>query len=385
MTTSLATLTRLRAVQHRLRALIAPLDDATCRQQFHGDLSPLGWHLGHCVYVENHWLRAVVLGDDRLTRKLRDYYTPETSPKPRRGPQLPDKQRLLDQVMQQQDDNILLLSGLAEPLPAHPLLEHEYLPLFLIQHHCQHYETMLMVLNQRAIKQHPGDFHPQRRLESDDASLVRLRVPAGDFPVGGEAPKAFDNELPVHTFSQDAFYLGAKPVSNAQYLCFIEAGGYQDPGHWDEAGRAWLSEHPARAPDHWRQDDRGWWYGIDQDGPHDLDPDMPVHGLSHHEARAFARFAGARLPHEHEWEVACRLGLMYDSGHVWEWCANSFFPYPGFKPFPYDEYSLPWFDGQHYTLRGASRHTRRDIRRCSFRNFYTPEKRHVFAGLRLAW
>jgi iron(II)-dependent oxidoreductase len=76
---------------------------------------------------------------------------------------------------------------------------------------------------------------------------------------------------------------------------------------------------------------------------------------------------------------------MEDSGHVWEWCANTFFPYPGFKPFPYDEYSLPWFDGQHYSLRGGSRHTRRDLRRCSFRNFYTPEKRHVFAGVRLAW
>jgi len=385
VSTSLATLTRLRAVQQRLRALIAPLDDETCRLQFHPDLSPVGWHLGHCTFIENHWLRSVVMGDDRLTGWLRDYYTPETSPKPRRGPQLPPKQRLLAEVVQQQDDNILLLSGMAEPLPAHPLLEHEYLERFLIQHHCQHYETMLMVLNQRALKRHRDDFHPERRLRANDAALVQLRVPAGDFPVGGEAPQAFDNELPVHKVAQQAFYLAQQPVTNAQYLCFMEADGYARDEYWDEAGRVWLAGHGAQAPDHWRRDDRGWWYGIDQDGPRDLDPQTPVYGLSHHEARAFARFAGARLPHEHEWEAACRLGLMEGSGHVWEWCDNPFFPYPGFAPFPYDEYSLPWFDGQHYVLRGGSRHTRRDLRRCSFRNFYTPEKQHVFAGVRLAW
>ncbi|WP_018953287.1 SUMF1/EgtB/PvdO family nonheme iron enzyme [Thioalkalivibrio sulfidiphilus] len=384
-TTSLITLTRLRAVQHRLRALIAPLDDETCRTRFHPDLSPLGWHLGHCAYVENHWLRKVLLRDDRLTRKQRDLFASQPIHGPRGERALPDKQRLLDEVIQQQDDNILLLSGMAEALPQHPLLENEYLAHFLIQHHCQHHETMLMALNQRALGCHREQFQPQQHLRPNDAPLERLRVPAGDFPVGGEPPKALDNELPVHSFSQDAFYLGAKPVSNAQYLCFIEAGGYEDPAHWDEDGRAWLAEHPVRAPDHWRQDDRGWWYGIDQDGPHDLAPDLPVHGLCHHEARAFARFAGARLPHEHEWEVACRLGLMYDSGHVWEWCANSFFPYPGFKPFPDEAQSLTGFDGQHYTLRGGSRHTRRDLRRCSYRNFHTPEKRHVFAGLRLAW
>jgi gamma-glutamyl hercynylcysteine S-oxide synthase len=385
MSASLVTLTRLRAVQRRLRALVEPLDDEGYRRQFHPDLSPLGWHLGHCTFVENHWLRNVILGDDRLTRRLHEYYTPELSPKPRRGAQLPDKARLLEEVSRQQDDNMLLLSGMAEALPAHPLLENEYLERFLIQHHCQHYETMLMALNQRILGRPTDGFAPARALVADPAPPARTRVPAGHFTVGGESPQAFDNELPAHGVDLSAFELSTRPVSNAQYLHFMEQGGYADGALWDEAGAAWLAENPVRAPDHWRQDAHGDWYGIDESGPHELDPHAPVQGLSRHEAQACARFAGARLPHEHEWEVACRLGLIQDSGQVWEWCDNTFFPYPGFHAFPYDRYSLPWFDGQHYTLRGGSRHTRHDVRRCSFRNFHTPEKRYVFAGIRLAW
>ncbi|WP_018232276.1 SUMF1/EgtB/PvdO family nonheme iron enzyme [Thioalkalivibrio thiocyanodenitrificans] len=385
MSTSLVTLTRLRAVQRRMRALIEPLDDDGYRLQFHPDLSPLGWHLGHCTFIENHWLRTVVLGDDRLTSPLHDYYTPERNPKPRRGPQLPDKARLLEEVSRQQDDNVLLLSGMAEALPAHPLLEDEYLERFLIQHHCQHYETMLMVLNQRMLAGPAGAFRPETHLFSDPAPVAHTHVPGGDFSVGGEPPQALDNELPAHRVQLSAFELSTRPVTNAQYLHFMERGGYRDPALWDAPGSAWLAEHPVRAPDHWRQDKEGAWYGIDENGPHDLDPGAPVHGLSRHEARAYACFAGARLPHEHEWEAACRLGLMQDSGHVWEWCENAFYPYRGFRASPYEAYSLPWFDGQHFTLRGGSRHTRRDVRRCSFRNFHTPDKKYVFAGIRLAW
>lgn len=384
-TTSLRTLTRLRAVQRRLRALIEPLDDDTFRRQFHPDLSPLGWHLGHCTFVENHWLRTVVLGDDRLTRRLHDYYTPQLSPKPRRGPQLPGKEKLLSEVSRQQDNNVLLLSGMAEALPAHPLLEEEYLPLFLIQHHCQHYETMMMVLNQRNLGEQTTGFHPDTHLFSDPAPVARTHIPGGDFMVGGEMPRAFDNELPPCRVKLATFELASRPVTNAQYLHFMEQGGYRKPDLWDDPGRAWLARNPLQAPDHWRQDPDGAWYGIDENGPHDLDPQAPVQGVSLHEARAYARFAGARLPHEHEWEAACRLGLIQGSGHVWEWCDNPFFPYPGFRPFPYEEYSAAWFDGRHFTLRGGSRHSRHDVRRCSFRNFHTPEKKYVFAGVRLAW
>lgn len=372
-------------MQRRLRALIEPLDDDSYRLQFHPDLSPLGWHLGHCVFTENHWLRAVLLGDHRLTRPLHDYYTPKLSPKPRRGPRLPAKAHLLEEVSQQQDANVLLLSGMAEALPEHPLLENEYLERFLIQHHCQHYETMLMAINQRALGQQSGSHEARNRLIADPAPAARIRVPGGRFTVGGEPPQAFDNELPVHAVDISAFELADRPTSNARYLHFMEQGGYDDPRFWDDSGRKWLAAHPVSAPDHWRKDRHGAWYCIDENGPRELDPEAPVHGISLHEARAYARFAGGRLPHEYEWEVACRLGLMQDSGHVWEWCDNRFFPYPGFEPFPCEDYTVPWLDGQHFSLRGGSRHTRHDLRRCSFRNFHTEGKRYLFAGMRLAW
>lgn len=382
--TSLATLARLHAVHRRLLALAASLPERDYRTQYHVDLSPIGWHLGHCAFVENYWLRERIQGDDRLTRGLHDYYIPERSPKPQRGPRLPPKDELLSRVQAQNEANILLLSGASGPLPADPLLEDEYLENFLIQHHSQHYETMLMVLAQRAMKRHGHNFFPDRRLRPAEPSREFNYVPGGTHRIGGGRPQAFDNELPAHRVQLEDFHIGLRPVSNAEYLGFMEAGGYTEPGYWTPEGRAWLSRSGAQAPEHWRRDARGWWYGIGPTGPYELDPEAPVHGLCWYEARAYATYAGARLPHEFEWEAAGRLGRMELTGRVWEWCANSFFPYPGFEAFPYEGYSVPWFGGDHYTLKGGSRYTRREVRRLSFRNFFNPDKRHVFAGIRLA-
>ena len=138
-------------------------------------------------------------------------------------------------------------------------------------------------------------------------------------------------------------------------------------------------------PDHWRRNPAGHWYGIGNRGPYALTGDDILHGISRFEAVAFATWAGGRLPHEHQWEVACRLQRLEQTGRAWEWCDNSFYPYAGFKPFPYEEYSTPWFDGQHYSLRGGSLHTRPAIKRPGFRNFYQPQMRHIFAGLRLVF
>ena len=138
-------------------------------------------------------------------------------------------------------------------------------------------------------------------------------------------------------------------------------------------------------PEHWATNKHSEWYGINDQGPFDLIAKDPVYGINFYEASAFANWAQARLPHEHEWETSVRLSRLPNTGQVWEWCSNTFYPYENFKPFPYDEYSQPWFDDQHYVLRGASRFTRPEIRRASFRNFYHADKRHVFAGIRLVF
>lgn len=380
-----APVARLYVVQQRLRALVDDLDDTAYRTQFHPDLSPIGWHLGHCAFIENYWLREIVLGDGRLSQPYAYYYVPANSPKPQRGPALPPKEQLLVEVRRQHDDNLHLLVKLGAQAHAHPILENDYLTRFLVQHHAQHIETMNMARTQRALRHEYASFRPTRPLISAPVKRESHTFEAGSYWIGGEAPEAFDNELPAHRFACDKFTIATRPVSNAEYLGFIEHDGYRTRRHWHDAGWRWLQSAGCTHPEHWRQNTHGAWFGIDGRGANQLISEDPVYGISYYEAQAFAVWADARLPHEYEWEIAYRAGCLKKTSYVWEWCDNTFHPYEGFKPFPYDEYSLPWFDGAHYTLRGGSRYTEPELRRASFRNFYTAEKRHIFAGLRLVF
>lgn len=383
--TSSAALARLCAVQGELRALVADLDDTAYRAQFHPDLSPLGWHLGHCSFIENYWLREVVGSDPTLTESLARFYVPTNSHKPDRGLALPDRAQLLAEVRYQQDGNLRLLSEAACGLDSHPLMENDYLVKFLVQHHAQHIETMYMVRTQRALTTGHGEFTPVRSLSAAPVMRAWRTMEAGRYWIGGRRADAFDNELPAHRTACETFRIGARPVTNAEYLGFINDDAYHKRQYWSEAGWRFRQDTGATHPQHWRWHTQHGWFGIGAAGAHALSPETPVYGIGYHEAQAFAAYANARLPHEYEWEIARRAGLLERVGHVWEWCDNAFHSYAGFEPFPYDEYSLPWFSGTHYTLRGASRYTRPDVKRISFRNFYTPEKRHIFAGLRLAF
>jgi iron(II)-dependent oxidoreductase len=172
-------------------------------------------------------------------------------------------------------------------------------------------------------------------------------------------------------------------VSNAEFLGFIEGGAYENAEHWGEDAWQWKQAHSITHPQHWRCDDAGYFYGTNANGHYLLEPHSPVCGLSHHEASALAHWAGARLPHEYEWEVAKKAGLLSLKDEVWEWCLNTLHPYEGFEAFPYAGYSLPWFDEKHFTLRGHSQYTLPAIKRDTFRNFYQADKRHFPAGLRL--
>ena len=165
----------------------------------------------------------------------------------------------------------------------------------------------------------------------------------------------------------------------------MEENGYQEKQYWNEEGWNWRMENDLVAPGYWRSDSNGTWYGVSSNGPFILPGNNPVTGISYHEACAFSSWAGARLPYEHEWEAAKNLDLLEETGRVWEWCQNTFYPYDGFVAFPYDGYSIPYFDGKHYTLRGGSAHTQPVIKRSSFRNYYLPDKRFIFAGLRLVY
>jgi iron(II)-dependent oxidoreductase len=150
---SAETLQTLRESQQLLMALAENLDEEALRTQFHPDLSALGWHLGHCVYIECYWLHEVVRGDDRVTAPIMRLYTPPLTPKPERGALLPPRDELLSWAQHLQGINLDFLANLEGGVAKHELFEDDYLPLFLQQHNSQHYETMLMVLSERALAQ----------------------------------------------------------------------------------------------------------------------------------------------------------------------------------------------------------------------------------------
>ena len=375
----------LHQIQELIIALVEDLDEKSFRSQYHPDLSPPGWHLGHCVYTECYWLQEVVRGDNRVTAALEALYTPARTPRPERGGLLPDLDHLLRWAQQQYTDNLEFLANLAPPYTEHALFRENYLPLFLIQHHSQHYETMLMVLTERELSGDHSGYEVRHTLQPAAPDHETRSIAAGHYRVGGEAPCALDNEMPPQQAELGPCDIAIRPTSNAEFLCFMEEGGYRQRDLWSEAGWQYRCDREIRQPQHWRQNTKGDWYGVALRGPCDLAPEEPVFGISWHEAQAYAKWVRGRLPHEHQWEVACRLHQLESTGRVWEWCGNAFYPYAGFRAFPYPEYSTTWFDENHFSLRGGSLHTRPPVRRPSFRNFYEPEKRHIFAGLRPAF
>jgi EgtB-related family protein len=174
-------------------------------------------------------------------------------------------------------------------------------------------------------------------------------------------------------------------VSWARYLPFVDAGGYDDPALWTPEGWAWRQQQPARPRALLRDDDTGGWKQARFGQWVPLDPAEPALHLTQHEALAWCRWAGRRLPTEAEWEAAAvqapALGQAFDWGQVWEWTASPFAPYPGFTPHPYRDYSQPWFDGRP-VLRGASFATTGRMKHPRWRNYYPAERGDVFAGFR---
>ena len=354
-------------------------------KQFHPDLSPIGWHLGHCIFTEDYWIHEVLLENHTGRENGDALYNPLQSEKSQRGNALPAHGQLCSWAAQQQQENLYVLEKRSHHEDSHELMQNDFLLHFLVQHYAQHLETMQMVLSQ-AIQKQGKQQREQPEIDSRPFTPDTCELEPGCYSIGRKGDRLpYDNEYPLHHVSIKDCSIMCKPVSNSEYLYFIEDGGYQTPAYWSARGWQWREQNAITHPAYWRRCNGGSWY-IDTLGTLQHRPEKaPVHGVSYFEADAFAKWAGGRLAHEYEWEIASQAGILHDTGIVWEWCRNVFFPYSGFTAFPYAGYSTPYYDGNHYTLKGGSVYTRTEIKRPTFRNYYQPDKNFLFAGIRLVF
>ena len=399
---------RFRQVRRLSLDIAAPLSDADATLQPMPDASPAKWHLAHTTwFFETFLLRDHIAGyrlhHERWAYLFNSYYEGEGErhERPRRG--MLSRPSLEEIIAYRAAVDGALLDAI-EVLPA-DLIE------LGLNHEQQHQELMLMDMLATFAE------NPLRPAvwESSPTPPVALPGPAawvtgaeGPVEIGPSGPGfAFDCEAPRHKVWLHPHALADRLVTNGEWLSFIEAGAYRDPRLWLSDGWAWVQADRIEAPLYWQRGEGVWSrFGLDGAGP--LNLAEPVCHISYYEADAFARWAGARLPTEAEWESAAAAvdpasGNQLDRagpvrprpvegqsdrqlfGDVWEWTGSAYLPYSGFRPAAgtVGEYNGKFMCSQ-MVLRGGSCATPRGHMRASYRNFFYPHQRWMFSGLRLA-
>ena len=422
--------TRVRTLE-----LVDGLTEAEQRAQVSPLMSPFVWDLAHIGNYEELWLLREIDGRAPIDPKLDDLYNAFEHPRWQR-PSLPmlGPAEARDYLARVRDNVLDLLDHGDAPLtPTDPrLLQDDFVYGMVLQHEHQHDETILATHQLRGAQAIvPFTVTPLAAAHADATTLSPTQlIDGGPFTMGTSAePWAYDNERAAHTIELPPYRIDTTPVTNRAYLEFIAAGGYDDRRLWNDTGWAWRIERDIEHPQFWRAEGGGTWsvlrFGQRLDLTRHLDE--PVQHVGWHEADAFARWAGKRLPTEPEWEkAACwhpeqgsrrwpwgddapsadranlgqrrsgpdpvtahpsgasPWGCLAMVGDVWEWTSSSFTPYPNFVAWPYREYSEVFWGDDYKVLRGGSWAADPVAVRSTFRNWDYPIRRQIFAGFRCA-
>lgn len=327
--------------RRRTEALLEPLDNEQLTRQFSALQSPLVWDLAHIGYFEELWLLRRAAGRAPLSPDFDDLYDSFAHERADRG-RLPILDPGAARTYVTDVRNAVL-----EVLP--DLAHEESLVGMVVQHELQHVETMTQTVVLAGLPVPLPQGPPDVDASGD------IAVAGGPFPLGSDDAWAYDNERPQQVVELAPFRIDRALVTNAEYRQFAEAEGAATPAYWELGG--------------------------------DPAPREPVQHVSFDEAEAYAHWAGKRLPTEPEWEKAVKTvgdELEHAQGAVWQWTSSVFDGYPGFRAFPYPEYSEVFFGGDYRVLRGGSWVTDPLVARPTFRNWDLPQRQQIFSGIRCA-
>jgi iron(II)-dependent oxidoreductase len=446
----------MRDFRARTLGLVADLDDTQMIGPRISTINPPLWEIGHVAWFAEFWfLRHLKKQKALLADGDRFYNSTDVAHDTRWGLLLPNREstlRYLETVLHRIGEYI----DRARPLSA----DEFYFSLLATFHEGMHAEAL--AITRQTLGYPLPKFIPPEQASTDTERICAgdVEIPGGTFTIGAsrDFPFVFDNEKWAHPVEVQPFHIARTPVTNGEFLAFVEAGGYRERKYWSADGWHWLetggspeleksfakffnkktgepsseSEFHRRLdhPLYWQREANGRWLQRHFDRTIPLKNNLPVIHVGWYEAEAYCNWAERRLPTEAEWEIAASaepttaggvsehrryfpwgddaagsehanldwrhagtvevgaygagdsaFGCRQMIGNVWEWTADEFQPYPGFIADPYKEYSKPWF-GTHRVLRGACWATSSLLIRNTWRNFYTPDRRDVWAGFR---